>query len=113
MTKDELIRALEAATGPIDELELALATWCYENGAIGGVNYDPEMWLIRNGGHLSSIDAALSLVPPGAEYSITTLYGVAHVEMSLNDADGNYQHGRREDGNVPLALCIAALRARP
>jgi hypothetical protein len=63
--------------------------------------------------YTSSIDAALTLVPEGAEYSISTLYGVAWIELPLNCGDGESPHFvRRKDGNVPLALCIASLKAR-
>lgn len=61
--------------------------------------------------YTSSIDAALSLVPEGAEYSITTLYGLAMVEVPLNFTDVDPQSATRKDGNVPLAICIAALKA--
>jgi hypothetical protein len=52
--------------------------------------------------------AALVLVPPGVEYEISTLYGVAHVELPLNH---EYPETvRRKDGNVALALALAVLR---
>lgn len=64
--------------------------------------------------YTGSIDAALALVErmlPGAEYEITTLYGVAHVTLPLNFTDDLSQSGRRDDGNVPLAILSALLRA--
>ena len=59
----------------------------------------------------ASLDAALTLVESGSEYSISTLFGLATVEVGLNHTDGPVRE-RRSDGNVCLALCIAALRAR-
>ena len=58
----------------------------------------------------SSIDAALALVErmlPGAEYEITTLYGVAAVTIFTPFT----AYGRREDGDVRLAILCALLRA--
>ena len=60
-----LIERIEAASATdhleLDAIDLAIAEWCYTGGAPGLVNYDPEMWLIRNGGWARSIDAALGL----------------------------------------------------
>lgn len=61
----------------------------------------------------SSIEAALSLIESGVEYSISTLYGIAHCEVGLNLSEQtNAQECRRPDGNVALALCTAALKTR-
>ncbi|MDP3740345.1 MAG: hypothetical protein Q8R02_23360 [Hyphomonadaceae bacterium] len=57
-----------------------------------------------------SQDAADTLRPEGAEYSLSTLYGLAQVECPLNSDD--CQGGARNDGNVPMALCAGFLRAR-
>jgi hypothetical protein len=62
--------------------------------------------------YTSSIDAAVALVErvlPGAEYEITTRYGPAHVQLPLNGDECS--DGRREDGNVPRAICLALVRA--
>ena len=67
--------------------------------------------LISASRYTTSLDVALTLVEPGSEYSISTLYGLATVKIGLNYADGPIGE-RRNDGNVCLALCIAALRAR-
>lgn len=60
-----------------------------------------------------SLDDALTLVPEGMEWSISTLHGIADVEIGLNSSlsDAPWR-GRRDDGNVPIAICIAALKAR-
>lgn len=60
--------------------------------------------------YTTSLDAALTLVPEGTEYQINNLYGVAQVELPLNSNSPILV--RREDGNVVLALCIAAMKAR-
>lgn len=58
----ELALACERATGPSDALDLSIAEWCYSNGAVAGVNYDPRMWIERNGGEFTrSLDAAMTL----------------------------------------------------
>jgi hypothetical protein len=61
--------------------------------------------------YTSSIDAALTIALPWMEYRIETLYGPCAVEMPLNCNDET-QSARREDGNVPMTICAAALRAR-
>lgn len=61
-----------------------------------------------------SVDSALGFMTkalPGAEYSITTLYGIAQVELPLNNSDGGSFSTRREDGNVQLAICQTVLKA--
>lgn len=60
--------------------------------------------------HLTaSFDAARTLLPEGAEYSISTLHGIAAVDLPLNS--DNPQMVRRTDGNVILAFVEACLRA--
>lgn len=60
----------------------------------------------------SSIDVALTLLPAGAEYTISTLYGIAYVELPLNFGDQLPEQVRRIDGNVVLTFVTACLRAR-
>lgn len=57
-----------------------------------------------------SWDAAIALLPPGAEIEITTLYGIAMAQAPLNAKDGP-QMARRLDGDVPPTIAAAALRA--
>lgn len=72
----------------------------------GGVHWAPKRYT-------ASIDAALTLVPDGMEYSISTLYGLADAEVGLNcSAEDGPWRSRRLDADVPLALCAAALKAR-
>lgn len=133
---EELIERVEKATGPDRRIDAAIAA------AIGDLDeFDPhgfvvpvryrvsddelrvEAWtgegkdawrqasrLPRN--YTGSIDTASTLREPGWEYTISTLYGIAHVELPLNDTRISPIHVRREDGNVPAAICEAALKAR-
>ncbi len=76
---------------------------------------DDVFWMRHARHYTSSIDAALALVEeklPGAEYQISTLYGIADVELPLNYAQSEcIGRARREDGDVPLAVLSALLRA--
>ena len=112
MTIEELIAALERAEGPSDDLDLAIARWCLTNGCIAGVDYDPELWLIRNGGEFTfSIDAALSLVPDGWHATINARPDWPTVELNefpLPCRSVKLLHAR----TASIALCIAALKAR-
>lgn len=101
---EELIQRLEKATGPDRELDFAVLSVvdprALKTGPLPG---DPK--------YTSSLDAAMTLVSEGCEISITDLYGVAHTEVGLNHNDGP-EIGRREDGDLKLALVIAALKFR-
>jgi hypothetical protein len=59
---DNLIARLEAG-GDTDDCDERLARWLYENPGLCGalVNYAPPLWLERNGGWSTSLDAALAL----------------------------------------------------
>ena len=61
--------------------------------------------------YTTSIDAAVMLVPEGAEWDLTTLYGVARVAVGLNMDEGPH-YASHEGGRLPMAICAAALRAR-
>lgn len=69
------------------------------------VVYDPPLYT-------TSLDAALTLRPDGAEYSISTLYGTATVELPLNGGAQASEVWQRKDGNVILAFVQCCLRAR-
>lgn len=60
----------------------------------------------------TSLDAALSALPEGWEYSITTVYGFVAVELPLNCGD-HVPSVRviRADCNAALALITAILKA--
>jgi hypothetical protein len=114
----ELAERCERASGPVEALDLAIATWCYENGWVAGVNYDPKLWIIRNGGFTESIDAAVSIVPKDA------FWRVGHDGEGADPSLFKAIVGVTKEGEcwiafrsavsetAPLALCAAALRAR-
>lgn len=62
--------------------------------------------------YTASIDAALTAGEPSWEYSISTLYGIARVEIPLNDTRVAPVSVNREHGYVPVALLEAILKAR-
>lgn len=117
MTRTDLIAGLLSSIDGSRELDF----WCWWYGrSTESGKADPKpppedyvrAALISNDAprYTRSIEAALTLAPEGAEYSISTLYGVAIVELPLNS--DNWQTGRRLDGNVALAICAAAIKAR-
>jgi len=127
MTKDELIAKLEAATGPLDNPTVAeiLATvrgkqirsWSIATGDAG----EDEMQIYCTDGTVircsefdypdRSIDAALALVPDDHDPEIKRAKHRKGWRVNLWQADGIGQSG--DAPTAPLAICIAALRARP
>lgn len=111
---DDLIARLEAGDDA-DDRDERLARWLYENpGICGGlVNYDPMLWLERNGGWTTSLDAALALaerVLPEHGPIDLTIMGSAKVTIWSNDPCGRDLSDAF--GHTPaLALCIAVLKA--
>lgn len=127
MTKNELIAALEAATGPNRVLDVAVCPYPTRVGEIADWLYEdpcfPGDWS-RVPRYTASIDAALALVPEGWKVNLSTEKNAsfkgfaAHAWVKDRDwpdpcsGDGSIA----EDGHastIPLALCIAALRASP
>lgn len=108
-----LIARLEAASGPSDELALAVAEWCYENGGIGDVNYDPRMWIMQNDSHIYSIDVAMKLVPEGLLIRLGQYSETAPLWEAVIAAHDNDWWTKPVPCPTPaMALCIAALSAR-
>ncbi len=116
-----LIERIEAASADdhaeIDVIDLAIAEWCYTGGAPGLVNYDPEMWLIRNGGWARSIDAAVALaerVHPCWAWSVgqnvRSGMWVAYA-LARGDDGAPYQTTSGTARHPALALVAAILRA--
>jgi hypothetical protein len=121
----ERVEKAESASRELDGLiakafgELPAEAWWMTENVYGE---DAEQWVSGGYGkykfyepepYTASIDAALALVEkklPGAEYDITTLYGIAGVELPLNDHNGP-QTARRRDGNIPLAIIECLLRS--
>lgn len=108
MTDMSLIKRLESATEGSRELDQAIYAEILERnpfypGPALGSPYVQH--------YTTSLDAALTLVPEGMEISLTDLYGIPMAEVGLNVPEGSHT-ARLEHGTLPLALCIAALRAR-
>lgn len=100
----ELIERLEKATGPNRNIDAAIAIWALETGmGINHANGHPKPYT-------ASIDAALTLVPEGAEIELTNLHAIARAAVGLNCDMPEF--GEHAGGSLALALCIAALKAR-
>lgn len=60
---------------------------------------------------LTSMDAAISLIEPGVEWEVSTIYHIARATVGLNTGDSpGTCYGERKDCNVALALSIAAVK---
>jgi len=118
MTREELIAALEAATGPSRELDAEIGTiigaeprptellWNYSGRR--GVPY----WKKEHIHYTSSIDAALTSVPEGwaiAEITYTDKWSV-RLRCPVNPSLGWTRREIHKD--LPPAICTAALKAR-
>ena len=113
----ELIERLEKATGPDRKLDDDIAIshgWTFEKMKRDARPYWREPgqteWFARSRSgppaYTSSIDAALTLVPEGMDWSISS-YGGTFIHP------GNDAPVIRGEGRTPvLTLCVAALRAR-
>ena len=114
MTREELIAALEATTGPSRELDWGIHEW------IWGVTA-PRINRMQPPTYTSSLDAALTLVPEGwASGSIAEerrVIGYVHnnqpafIGVGACDNPAKIWHEVRHPGRA-IALCIAALKAR-
>lgn len=103
MTRDELIAALEAATGPAWALDQAIwaiiAGWSYPLRGAGSYDFS------ENGANYTeSIDAALTLVPEGCFWQLD-----ATGEAAVYDMEHYAKEARHK--TPAIALCIAALKA--
>ena len=122
LVMNDLIAALESASGPDRGLGDRVLLACGWRKTSVGSFYGPMyVWVSPNGDRYdeerrpdptASMDAVQTLIDDGVEWSVTNLYGVAHAEVGLNFADRDFEIGRREDGNMILALATAALKAR-
>lgn len=107
----------EAATGPDDTLDMDIAYWCYKNGAVAGINYDPAIYMVRHGwSPTASIDAAMMLVPQ--EWRPNLIFDDrprCYLHQGGNETIGSRLTGWRhyaDAATMPLAITSAALRAR-
>jgi hypothetical protein len=120
---DELIKRLEAATGPDRELDCRL--WC---ALVDHSDFDlfrrvvPGFYQWRAAHYTASIDAALSLVPEGWFFDIRIRpQSVDRPARALPQNGRSIVHTPERRGRYMaarscihprLAICIAALRAR-
>lgn len=114
-----LIERLEAATGPdrvldmdIEEAalpELRRKPWRRDLGRFWDDSDRDGLHYVEASRYTASIDAALTLVPEGSEW---TRHRGANDRMTMQ-IDGPSHFGVHGQGATPaIALCIAALRAR-
>ena len=121
MTRDELIAALEAATGPSRELDWWV--WWYgksteataPNPRPPGEEYIRDSLEANNSPrYTASIDAALTLVPKGWMVELWTAQPTDTERW--NSRVAAYYHPNHkyygENAYTAIALCIAALKAR-
>jgi len=130
MTREELIAALEKATGPDRELDAQLAIAAgdvpddafrpcasRDVGAFGVGGYG--IWVAPL--YTASIDAAVALVPRnkagGCWYELHRAWGLSSARVRVypeNPWDGRTVEAVGESAaeNIALALCLAALKAR-
>ncbi len=117
MTKEQLLAALETATGPDRELDEAIAA-CIAGASrevmpSGRVGYHKAgFWVSIEPilPYTSSIDAALTLVPENMDWRV----GFSH-DVLENECTGfaRVRGPRFYDAATPaIALCIASLKAR-
>ena len=131
MPKDELIEALEKATGPCGELDAAIFAVAYpervpspifESGY--GWRFEGDGWWLATGEdarvppktvtparYTSSIDAALTLVPEGWLWRIMPSDFDGWLAEVWTDDTLDCEFGVRAK-TPALAICIAALRAK-
>jgi hypothetical protein len=104
MTRDELIAALDAATKPDRVLDFRIMKMAM------------PLRLTPIPRYTSSIDAALSLVPDGLRWRVAMV--PVHTFASASISDGsilspNTQEWEAHHTTPAIAICIAALKARP
>ena len=121
MTRDELIAALEAATGPSRGLDAEIkvemfgerSVWC---GCTGECKVPPFICPAIPA-YTASLDAALTLVPDGWGVSVSLSPPEHNCTQQATLHRGNAPYFDSEEidvsaGTAIIALCIAALRAR-
>jgi hypothetical protein len=125
----ELAARCEAATGPDRELDIAMLPliglrFVDEGHPIGRVCYDSNNQATVMPRFTASIDAALTLVPEGSLFTTRTLWdrdkvagfaSISRYELAGPDDQLRRYWMDEHQSNAatpPLALCVAALRAR-
>ena len=131
MTRDELITALEAAAGPDRELDaevwlvadpVAYNRKCSFRGMVyAGTVFsakEKRAWTKRAAAHYApaytaSIDAALTLVPDGDGWGIDFGPNSTFAKPDVFWWSASVGAEDAEGATPAIALCIAALKARP
>jgi hypothetical protein len=112
----KLAERCEGASGPDDTIDMDIAYWCYKNGAVAGINYDPALYMMRRDwSPTASLDAALTLVPEGWTYSANQgPSGKPHnwTLSTIGEEDTHYTTVTARAATAALAIVAAALRAR-
>lgn len=108
----ELIARIESATGPDRELDCRI--WC----AVERQNFDVCRQVVPNFGewlapsYTASIDAALSLVPDGHQWSLSECAMPDRYYAGLGSRKASGRSFVAQAATPALALCAAALKAR-
>lgn len=112
MTRDELIAALEKATGPDRELDAAIAGLI--NNISPTVAFEHPLYVPLE--FTASIDAALTLAPEGYGCAIETR---PHSLAKSRRVPAAWCSPYQDEPNIPsvgatpaIALCIACLKSR-
>lgn len=115
----ELIERLEKATGPdrsIDaDIAVAVGGFAERCGLPSGgwVSKGPHHAIVESPSYTSSIDAALTLVLEGTRVDLHKHRDKALANVRFYKTDGSDGHGFSAWAvTLPIALCIAALKAR-
>lgn len=116
-----LIERLQAAQGPDRELDAEIyeligideqhcKSWCRQDGR---TDLTRAMFIRAWAPDLTaSIDEAMTLVPEDSHFDISTHYSIANVYYYPDAAHGEGERYMGEASTAPIAICIAALRAR-
>jgi hypothetical protein len=127
MTREELIAALETATGADRglDVDIAFAVHAWPEGVFpmraipGQIGLDGGR-CVSASPYTASIDAALTLVPAGADWVVrsgmadhpTDTRPYAHVMFGNVNRDRSRSLGEAHAPTPAIALCIAALKAQ-
>lgn len=93
-------------------LDLEIADYGYRNGALFGVNYDPQLWVDRNCWEPTvSLDHAMMLIPADLYPTIDFVTKRVWIR-DANGFDVGFGPAHGFAATVPLSICAAALKAR-
>lgn len=126
-----LAERVEAASGPDRELDCRIAAAAHQSMAgefhvVGAPTYEPERYFSRQEGidwigydllnnapaYTASLDAAMTLVPKGLTWDLSTDFVPCHAGIYNGRDDDEGLPAFSGDAATPaLALCAAALRS--